>query len=431
MMRLTRPRRLLVGALAVVTLFSAGCSRGDDDTGGEAGNVNLTWWHNANNDPGKGYFQKVADEFTKANPNVTIKIEALQNETLRERLPVALQSDPPDIFQQWGGGEMAEQVKSGRLMDITDATSGWIGDLGTRADGWKLDGKVYGVPYTLGVVGFWYRKDMFQQAGVTEAPTTWAGLLDTIAKLKAANIAPIALGGKDRWPDAFYYGYLAVRHCSQEVIKNAATNYVFDDPCFVEAGKKIQELIGVDPFQDGFLATPAQQGASSAAGLVANGKAAMELQGHWNPGVMQGLTPDQKALSADTLGWFPFPEVEGAGGDPKAAFGGGDGFSCSYQAPPECADFLKFLMTKENQIRYAELGIGLPVTEGAAEGVKDPNLQQVQQFRDEATYVQLYFDIAMQASVGQALNEAVANMFAGQATPDQVVAAIKEAAKNR
>ncbi len=47
------------------------------------------------------------------------------------------------------------------------------------------------------------------------------------------------------------------------------------------------------PFQTGFLGTPAQVGAGSSAGLVANGKAAMELQGDWDPGVMSALTTRQ------------------------------------------------------------------------------------------------------------------------------------------
>ena len=46
--------------------------------------------------------------------------------------------------------------------------------------------------------------------------------------------------------------------------------------------------------------------------MVANGKAAMELQGDWEPSVMSALTDDKKLRSK--LGWFPFPAVEGAAG---------------------------------------------------------------------------------------------------------------------
>ena len=65
----------------------------------------------------------------------------------------------------------------------------------------------------------------------------------------------------------------------------------------------------------------------------------MELQGHWNPGVMQPLTPNNKIPGS--LGWFPFPNVPGSKAIPGSLLGGGDGFACSWKAPqPQCAQFL-------------------------------------------------------------------------------------------
>lgn len=431
MMSLTgRRRRLLVGALALALAVSAGCGRGGDDS--EAGGkVTLTWWHNANAEPGKSFWQTVADEYTAKDPNVTIEVVPMQNEQFKTKIPIALQGqDPPDVFQSWGGGQLADQVSSGRVMDITEATKSWIGELGSAAGGWQVEGKQYAVPYSLGIVGFWYNKELFAKAGISTPPATWDELLAAIGKLKAANVAPIALGAKDRWPDAFYWGYLATRICNEQVLKDSQAKYEFTDPCWVQAGATMQQLIDAKPFQNGFLATPAQQGATSAAGLLANGKAAMELQGHWNPGVMTPLTPDQKGLG-DKLGWFPFPAVPTGAGDPKAAFGGGDGFACSYKAPEQCADFLKYVTSADVQSRWAKLNVGLPVNAGAESAVTDPTMKSLIDFRRQSSYVQLYFDIALLTSVGEALNEAVANQFAGKATPEQVVKALNDAAKNR
>ncbi|MBE1488695.1 ABC transporter substrate-binding protein [Plantactinospora soyae] len=427
----TRRRKLLVGVLALATAISAGCGRGGDGAEESGGAETLTWWHNANAEPGLGFWKTVADEYHAKNPNVTVEVVPMQNEQFQTRIPVALQSqEPPDVFQSWGGGQLADQVSSGRIKDISEAIEPWIGELGPAAQGWQVDGKQYAVPYSLGVVGFWYNKDLFSQAGISAPPATWEELLGAIGKLKAANLTPITIGGKDRWPDAFYWGYLAVRGCSQQVLKDSVTNYKFDDPCWIQAGQKTRELIDAKPFQKGFLATSAQQGATSSAGLLANGKAAMELQGHWNPGVMRGLTPDRKGLG-DKLGWFPFPAVSGGAGDPKAALGGGDGFACSYKAPDSCADFLKYIASVDVQKRWAALNTGLPVTKGSESAVTDPTLKSLLDFRAGASHVQLYFDIAVLTSVGQALNEAIANQFAGKATPEQVIEALNTAAKNR
>jgi raffinose/stachyose/melibiose transport system substrate-binding protein len=192
----------------------------------------------------------------------------------------------------------------------------------------------------------------------------------------------------------------------------------------------VQQLLDAKPFQDGFLASPAQQGATSSAGLLGNGKAAMELQGHWNPGVIQPLTPDNKIPSF--LGWFPFPNVPGSKALPGSLLGGGDGFACSWKAPqPACAQFLAYVDSPSVQKRIGSTSFGLPVRKGTESSVTDPNLKSVLAARTASPFIQLYLDIAFSRAIGQALDNATADQFAGKATPAQVVAKIAAAAKKK
>lgn len=427
------PRRAAVAVcLALLVATTAAACGGDDDGGGGGGGEStITWWHNQNNDPGLTFWQGIADEYMEDHPDVDIEVVAMQNEEFQTEIPIALRSnDPPDLFQQWGGGQMREHVEAGRLMDITDDVGDEVDDMGQAATNWQVDGTQYGLPYNFGLVGFWYNTDLFAQAGIEEPPATWDDLLSTIDTLKQEGITPISLGGQDRWPDAFYYAYVALRLCSQEVMDQAGTEFEFSDPCWVEAGEYVQELIDAEPFNEGFLATPAQQGAGSSAGLLLNGESAMELQGHWHPDTMVGLTEDGEGMG-DELSWFPFPAIEGGEGDPEAVLGGGDGFSCTVDAPPACVDFLRYLTSDDVQQRWAEEGIGLPVRSGAVDSVANPNHQNLIEVRGSAPYIQSYLDIALGQTVGQALNDAVAEQFAGTVTPEEVVAAVEEAAANR
>lgn len=428
--------RSAVALGASVALLAACGGNGDtgEPTGGDAGeaggDTTLTWWHNGNNDPLRGFWDDVASEFEAENPGVNIEVTPLQNEDLRTRLTAALQSnDPPDMFQQWGGGEMADQVEAGLLMPLDDKIPETIEAVGGSAAGWQTDGTTYGLPWSLGVVGFWYNTAMFEEAGIVAPPETMQELIQASEQLREAGFEPIAVGAADKWPAAHYWYYTAVRACGEETLKEASANLDFSDPCFVEAGEILQELVEAEPFNEGFLGTSAQQGATSSAGLLANRQVAMELMGHWNPSVMQGLTEDQLGLGED-LGWFPFPAVEGGEGDPNAAMGGGDGFSCSSQAPEICADFLAYIMSEEVQTRFGETGVGLPTVAAATEGVDDPNMAQLLAYRDAAPYVQLYLDVAWGPNIGGALNDAVALLFAGQAEPQDVVDAITQAAEN-
>jgi len=364
-----------------------------------------------------------------AHPNVKIEISAVQNEELQKtKIPAALQgNNPPDLYQQWGGGELADQVAAGKVMDISDKVSNELGLIGASVSGWQVDGKTYGLPFSMGVEGFWYNKAQFTQAGITDAPKTVADLEAAVAKLKAAKLTPIAVGAKDKWPAAHYWFNFALRNCTTAVMKQASVDKKFADPCFTKAGDDLQAFLKTNPFNKGFLATPAQQGATSSAGLVANGKAAMELMGHWDPAVMAGLTEDGKGLG-DKLGWFPFPTVAGGQGDPNAALGGGDGFSCSYKAPPQCVDLLKYIASPAVQTAFAATGAGLPVTKGAESGVSDTNMKALLASRNGASYVQLWLDVAFGGNVGGALNDAVAGMFAGQGSGKDIVDAMTTAA---
>jgi raffinose/stachyose/melibiose transport system substrate-binding protein len=419
-------------AVAVTALCTtAGLAASTGSSQKSSKGVTLVWWHNVTQGAGIQLYKNIAVEFHRLHPNVTIKAVPTQNEQFKTKIPIALQSSsPPDIFQSWGGGGLVDQVKAHKVADVTKYVSSWIKSIGGSAAGWQVNGRQYAIPYSVGVVGFWYNKELFAKAGVTSAPTTWPQFLSAIAKLKAAGITPIAIGSKDQWPDAFYWDYLAVKLCPKSVMQQSAVSYNFSNSCWVKAGEFLQQLLNAKPFQEGFLATPAQQGATSSAGLVANGKAAMELQGHWNPGVMQGLTTDQKVPSF--LGWFPFPNVPGSKAAPGSMLGGGDGYACSWKAPqPACAQFLSYMASPSVQRRVGSTGFGLPVRKGTENSVKDPNLRLVLKFRSSSPYIQLYLDQAYSAAIGQALNGAIADQFAGQATPEDVVEKIQAAAKKK
>jgi raffinose/stachyose/melibiose transport system substrate-binding protein len=420
-----KSRFLLIGAL-VAALGAAACGSSGGGAATAGSPVTFTWWHNTTAQPGLGVWQQAANQFHAANPNVSFKISPIQNESLMTKIPIALQGNqPPDIFQQWGGGSEGSEVPSGKLMDMTSATASWIKELGPVAQGWAVNGKQYGVPFDQHIVGFWYRKDLFAQAGITSAPTTMDQLNADVAQLKAHGIQAVGLGGKDRWPDAFYWDYFAVRECSINTLQQASKTIKLTDPCWVKAGNDLKSFLATQPFQTGFLGIPAQQGAGSSAGELANGKVAMELQGDWEPGTIAPLTSDKTVASK--LGWFPFPSVAGGQGNQQAALGGGDGFSCLATAGPSCPAFLKYIDSAPVQSKWATTGNGLPVNPAAASAITDPNLKQILNYSHTVPYVQLYFDIAFPTNVGQALDNTVADFFAKKGTPQSMVSDIVNA----
>ena len=401
---------------------SSSSSAGTSASSSSTAKVTLTWWNNGNTQPLLGVWQSVVAAFHAAHPNVTISMNAIQSDLFTTKMPIALKSDkPPDIFQQWGGGQEATQFTSGKLANLSPLTSSWISELGQAAVGWQVNGQQYGIPYDQHVVGFWYRTDLFAKAGIKSPPTTIAQLVSDDAALKAHGITPIALGGGSRWPDAFFWEYFAVRECSQSVLQSSIKAVNMTAPCFSQATKDLTTFMATSPFQGGFNATQAQTGAGSSAGLLANGKAAMELQGDWETSVVPALTSNKKIVS--DLGWFPFPQVPGGQGAPTAVLSGGDGFSCTVGASePACEEFLQYIdSTPVQEELVQKAGIGLPANSSAESVLTDPALQAAAKAHASAAYDAEYFDIAFPVNPGQALDTALANFFAGKGSNETII----------
>ncbi len=420
--------RAVAAGLGIALLGACGSGSGDGSTGATGDGVTISWWHNSNTGEGKAYYDQVAKDYESAHPGVAIKVSAMQHEDMLTKLDAAFQSgDAPDVYMERGGGELADHVAAGLTKDLSQSASAEISKLGGAVSGWQVDGKTYALPFNLGVVGFWFNKSLFSKAGINGSPASWDELYADIEMLKKAGIAPISVGAGDKWPAAHYWYYFSIRECPQQVLEGAVTSLDFSDPCFVKAGQDVEKVIQADPFNKGFLSTPAQTGATSASGLLATGKVAMEMQGQWEPGVMQGLTDDNTGLGKD-LGWFSFPSVPSGQGGENAQLGGGDAWAVSQDAPDQAVDFAKYLLSDPVQKGFAQKNMGLPTNPTASEFVADPALAELLKVRDSAPYVQLYFDTAFGASVGGAMNDAIALMFAGKATPKDIVDATQQAA---
>ena len=422
-------RKILAISAAMAVGAGALGACGGDDSGSGSDDSSMTFWHNSTTGEGKAYWESTVADFEAANPGVTISIQAIQNEDMDGKLQTALNSgDAPDIFMARGGGKLADVVEAGQVKDISDAiddtTRAALGDAALNA--FSVDGKIYGMPTAILPGGVYYSQDLFDQAGITAAPTTMDELDTAVSALKTAGISPVALGGKDAWPAAHWYYFFALRECSQQTIEDAAKSKSFDDPCWLAAGEDLQAFADTEPFNDGFLTTTAQQGAGSSAGLIANHLAGMELMGAWNPGVIASLTPDEKPLA--DLAWFPFPAVDGGDGDPGAMMGGVDGFSCSVDAPDACTDFLNFFMQKEYQEGYANAFHTLPASKDAQGVVSEPALQSILTAYNEAPYVTVWMDTLFGQNVGNALNTGVVDLLAGKGDPAGIVQAVADAA---
>ena len=120
-------KRVVLGvavAAAAATVLAACSSSGSSSTSSNSSSssakVTLSWWNNANTQPLLGVFNNVIKQFEAAHPNITIQNVPMQNEQFKTKVTPALRGNaPPDIYQQWGSGQQATQVQSGKVADIS------------------------------------------------------------------------------------------------------------------------------------------------------------------------------------------------------------------------------------------------------------------------------------------------------------------------
>ncbi len=236
------------------------------------------------------------------------------------------------------------------------------------------------------------------------------------------------MGEKDKWPGMFWWANLALRVAGKDAMAQAGEDGSFDAPGFVQAGEELKKLIDTEPFQKGHLAAP-WDGAGGEAAQIGNGRAAMDLMGQWAPATFAANTKDKDEV-LDDLGWFPFPTVDGGAGQASEQFGGGDGFAFGKDAPPEAVDFAQLPRQHRDRLQGRRERRDPAGHERApSRSVTDPNMKSVLDARAEASFVQLYLDQAYAPAVGQAVNDAVAELFAGKASPQEVAQQIADAAK--
>ena len=424
-------KKIIVTLLMVALLFSFGltttsCQKSAGKTA-SSGPVEIDWWVLSGgagaDDPRTEMNKRVAAEFEAAHPNVKVNVNVFENEAFKQKIQLAIQAgDPPDLFHSWGGGVMVEYANQGQLMDITSFVKKTLSKkIGIGALGvYGYDGKYYGAPYDMGAVALWYNKDILDEVGI-EVPTTWADLLSSVSKIKKAGYVPIALGAGDKWPAHFWWVYLAMRLGGIDAFNAAyGGDGSFKDETFVNAGKMLQQLVMLRPFQTGFLSASYDDEAR----LFGDGKAAFELMGQWAPSVQANNSASGKGVA--NLGVTTFPAVAGGKGALTDVMGGGNGYVVGANAPKETLEFLDYFLSVEHQKEQVEIEGIIPVVKGA-ETVLEGNTKAIAEAVANAGYYQLYYDQFLPPAVGEAVKDAVASLMAGSSTPVKAAAMIDEA----
>ena len=179
-----------IGIAAVSTLALAGCSTAAEAGGDSGEKVTLRVLVNVTPNLTEDFWNDLVAPFEANNENIDVVIQDPGAEGVAAAIPRLLASgDAPDVVQSLApNGKIAPE-----LVDLSEYE--WA-KKGPLAEQYSMDGK-----YLMAGIGvqlqslFFYNKTAFEEAGITEVPTTVDELTDDLGKLKDAGWTPIQEGG--------------------------------------------------------------------------------------------------------------------------------------------------------------------------------------------------------------------------------------------
>ena len=360
-MKKSKLLRALCGVCAVGMMLTAcgGTGTGSSTPAGESGSQaassgkTLTYWSMWNSTEGQAkVIQEAADAYEAAT-GVHINIE-WKGRDIKTLIGPALDAgEKVDFFDT---DYMINAQQNGKyLADLTDmaAAAGYeehaLPILVENVKSWA-DGKLTVIPYQPYTTGVWYDKAMFENAGITETPTTWDEFLNVCEQLKASGVNAITCNSDGV---SLLYGYQLARYIGQDKVLETLDNATWSEvPEAKQAADDIRSL-----FEKGYMSEYAPAQYPDGQNEIGFGESCMILNASWIPNEIV-----QNTGTEVDWGFFPWPSVEGGVDGAEAAMVGAQGFGIvdKSEYKQEAFDFIMTLATGEYDLKMAEAVSSIP-----------------------------------------------------------------------
>ncbi|MFJ4682457.1 extracellular solute-binding protein [Streptomyces sp. NPDC088789] len=347
-------KRLLVAACAftIGALTLSAC--GGDGGGGSSDTVTLKlvaadYGDKASNSS-NAYWKDVAQRFTAAHPKIKVDVQVINWNDIDAQVKTMIQSgNVPDVLQTGG---YADKVADDLLYKADEVLSvkTQANLIDSFAKAGQVDGTQYGIPFVSSARAFFYNKEVFAKAGISEPPKTWDDIKAAAEKIKAKvpGVTPYAL---PLGPEETQGESLIWELGNGGGFTDSGGKYTLNSPANIETFSWLKENL-VEPGLT--YANPATTDRKTAFADFAAGKTAM-LNGH--PSLIQ-MSKEGKV----DYGVAPIPGKKGA---LRSTLGVADWMMAFKDGghKDEVRAFLDFAYSKENTLKFDETYNLMPVTE--------------------------------------------------------------------
>lgn len=360
--------------------------------------------------------KKLAEDYKKDHPDFEFNVESIADrETYLQKIKILASSNElPDWFDADPEAFFEGLCKKDLIYSVDDLYD----ELGIKDKFFNIalnypklsDGSNYLMTWQGNVEYFWYHKDMFEKAGITETPQTLEDLLDVCKKLKDAGMTPISAGNYDmimRYP-----AFKAFRLEGNDFIDNARMGKEkFNSETGIATAQYTQDI--AQYFSEGWTSsdTTAQMD------LFLNSGAAMLYTGTWDT---PDLTDDEGNLK-DDISMFKLPvDSEGtATGENDYYANCGIGTAILKDSmSDEMKDFISYVWDNFADTAMYEFNMLPSMMPSDSEKLPELTQQILSDLENCGTFAQRW-DVRLDPSTNEVYRKELASLGMGESTPEE------------
>ena len=354
----------------------------------------------------------LADAFMEEFPDVSVEVTAVPWDAAHDRLVTAIAGgDVPDV-SMIGTTWMGEFATMGGLAptpDSIDPAAFFEGAWDTTV----VDGTSYGVPWYVETRLVYYRTDLAEEGGVTEAPATWeelTGLAQATVDGGAEFGISLQPGGIGAWQTFMPFFWQAGGEIVDEDI-----NFTLDSEACVEA------MTFYDSFFEEGLAQPTVSDVPVEA-QFADGTVGSFISGPW----MIGIVTD---AGADPETWAVAHQPTAVSG---TSFVGGSNLAVFEQSDNQEAAwaFIEYLSRPDVQVAWYETVSDLPSVQSAWDDEALAGDELLAAFGEQLDDAKAPPAIPTWEEVASAIDSQIEQVTVGDAAPEDACAAMQEEAES-
>ncbi len=350
------------------------------------------------------YYEKMAEEFHKANPSIDVKIEVVNWANLLQKLQTDISGGTNADLSIIGTRWLLDFVKDGIAEPLDPLMAPGFKErfIGPFIKPGTIGGKTYGLPVAASARAMFYNKAMLAKAGFPNGPKTWDEVIAAAEKIKADGGNGFGLMAKGTEVDVYLY-YALWTHGGE--VLDANQKAAFNSPAGVKALTMYKMMLDKGLTE----AAPTNYTRDELQALFKQGRLGMMITG---PFLM-----NQIAKEAPTLEYGVLPVPVGTN---PATYAVTDSIVMFANSKVKTAamKWLDFLFTPAPRIAFTKGEGFLPTT---IEEAKDPAFTENERLK---VFVSLLPNARFAPTVtgwedtAKAVTDAVQSVYLGTSTPE-------------